>query len=251
MNELDDPGRYEEIRKRVRGKRVLELMYLEVYRKYAECLARCPGEGAVIEIGSGAGFAREMVPGLVTSDILQYPGIDIVFDARKMPFDDGTVRAILMYNVFHHIPDAGIFLAEAQRVLRPGGRVFILDEHRGYISAPVLRCLHHEPYDPSAGWTFQSTGPLSGANGALSWIVFQRDRKEVLRRFPFLDILRYEPHTPLRYWLMGGLKEWSLLPVGLFSAASAVDNWLSKVVPNSGSFVDIEIVRRSDRDAAS
>jgi SAM-dependent methyltransferase len=245
MNQLDDPGRYEELRDRIRSKRVLELMYREVYAKYAECLARCPIEGAVVEIGSGAGFAREVVPELVTSDVLQYPNVDLLLDARRMPFGNGTLRAILMYNVFHHIPDVGTFLAEAERVLRPGGRIFILDEHPGYISAPVLRYLHHEPYDPDAGWTFQSTGPLSGANGALSWIVFHRDRAEFLRRYPHLDIVRYEPHTPLRYWLTGGLKEWSLLPAGWFAAASAVDRWLSRALPNSGSFVDVEIVRRS------
>jgi SAM-dependent methyltransferase len=246
MNQLDDPGRYEELFKCIRGKRVLELMYREVYAKYAACLARCPGDGAVVEIGSGAGFAREVVPELVTSDILQYPNIDLLLDARRLPFGSGTLRAILMYNVFHHIPDVGAFLGEAERALRPGGRIFILDEHPGYISVPVLRYLHHEPYDPHAGWTFQSTGPLSGANGALSWIVFRRDRAEFMRRYPHLDIVRYEPHTPLRYWLGGGLRNWSLLPAGWFRAATAVDRWLSRVVPNSGSFVDIEIVRRTD-----
>ena len=244
MSELDDPGRYQELRSRIRGKHSLDALYREVYANYAACVSRCPPDGGVLELGSGAGFAREVLPGLIASDILAYAGLDVVMDARRLPFATGALRAILMFNVFHHIPDVGALLAECERVLCPGGRVLIVDEHPGVIGAPVLRYLHHEPYLPRAGWTFQSTGPLSGANGALCWIVFRRDRAEFERRFPGLSIVRYQPHTPLRYWLSGGLKPWTLLPRPLLPIATALDRGLAAVWPDTGSFVDVELVRR-------
>jgi SAM-dependent methyltransferase len=244
MSELDDPGRFQELRRRICGKPSLDALYREVYAKYAACVSRCPPEGGVLELGSGAGFAREVVSKLITSDILAYAGLDLVLDARQLPFATGALRAIVMFNVFHHIPDVGALLAECERALRPGGRVLIVDEHPGVIGAPILRYLHHEPYLPNAGWTFQSTGPLSGANGALCWIVFRRDRAEFERRFPGLSIERYQPHTPLRYWLAGGLKRWTLLPRPLFPIATTLDRRLAAAWPDTGSFVDVELVRR-------
>jgi hypothetical protein len=45
------------------------------------------------------------------------------------------------------------------------------------LSRPIYTRLHHEPFNPDAkDWSFPDTGPLSGANGALPWIIFQRDR---------------------------------------------------------------------------
>ena len=61
--------------------------------------------------------------------------------------------------------------------------------------------------------------------------------------FPKLDLVRYEPHSPLRYWLSGGLKAWSLLPGVAFDAATAVDRALTRLHRNLGSFVTIELVR--------
>lgn len=244
MSELDDPGRATEIRARILAKPALNAWYRQMYAKYTACVARCPPSGGILELGSGVGFAAEVVPRLITSDILAYAGLDLVLDARRLPFVTGALRAILMCNVFHHIPDVGAFLAECERVLRPGGRVLLVDEHPGVIGAPILRYLHHEPYLPDAGWAFSPTGPLSGANGALCWIVFQRDRAEFEHRFPGLSIERYQPHTPLRYWLAGGLKRWTLLPPALYGAATALDRGLAAAWPDTGSFVDVELVRR-------
>jgi SAM-dependent methyltransferase len=244
MSELDDPRRYDEIRRRVRGKPALEAFYREVYEEFAACVARCPPGGGILEIGSGAGFAREVVPGLITSDILPYPDLHLVLDARQLPFGAASLRAIVLFNVFHHIPDSAAFLEECQRVLRPGGRLLIVEPHPGVVGAPILRFLHHEPYDPSGGWSFGSSGPLSGANGAQAWIVFQRDRARFEQTFAGLSIVRYQPVSPFRYWLAGGLKWWTLLPGALFGAATAVDRRLAAAWPDTGSFANVEIVRR-------
>ena len=161
-----------------------------------------------------------------------------------MPFENASVRLIAMLNVFHHIPDVAAFLREAVRCVMPGGRVLILDQHPGWISKPILRHLHHEPFRPdAASWSFDATGPLSGANGALAWIVFARDQRRFETEFRDLRLLRYEPFAPLRYWLSGGLKQWSLLPDSAWHTATVLDRTLVRISENFGSFVEIEIVR--------
>src|SRR5262245_6936110 len=247
--ELNDPARVDEIRALIRRKHFLRRYYQEIYQRYQDCLRRAPDRGLVLELGSGAGFAKEWIPEIITSDALPYEGVDHVVDATKMPFSDESLRAIFMTNVFHHIPDVEAFLREARRCLVPGGRVLIVDQHPGWISTPIYRHIHHEPFQMSArDWTFKSTGPLSGANGALAWIVFRRDRARFELVFPEFELARYEPHSPLRYWLSGGLKRWSLLPVWAFGPATALDRVLVRVAPETGSFVDVELVKRRAKE---
>ncbi len=244
MNALDDSARVYELRALISRKTSLKKYYEEVYRKYAECLTRCPTRGLALELGSGAGFVRELIRDMVTSDVIPYPNVNMVVDATRMPFQNESLRAICMLNVFHHISDVSAFLNEAQRCLISGGRVFLLEEYPGWISTPIYRYIHHEPFCLTAKeWKFESPGALSGANGALAWIVFDRDRKTFEARFSQLRLERYQAHTPLRYWLSGGLKRWSLLPGWAFPVASLIDRLLITISPRLGSFVDIELVK--------
>lgn len=242
---LDDPGRGEKLRALIRSKPALNAWYREIYGRYAECIGRTPRGGIALEVGSGAGFARELIPELLTSDILPYERVDHVMDATAMPFRDGALRFIGMLNVFHHIPDAEAFLAETRRCLMPGGRMLLVDQHRGLISTPILTHLHHEPFQPNAErWGFESSGPLSGANGALAWIVFQRDAARLASEFPELELIAYRTHSPLRYWLAGGLRRWALIGARAFGPATVIDRFLVRLSPALGSFVDVEIRRR-------
>jgi ubiquinone/menaquinone biosynthesis C-methylase UbiE len=51
--------------------------------------------------------------------------------AEVLPFSTGTFDRVFCINAFHHFNDKGGFLAEAQRVLRPGGGLMTvsLDPH--------------------------------------------------------------------------------------------------------------------------
>jgi SAM-dependent methyltransferase len=244
MNGLDDVGREHDLHKLMQSKPALKLLYNKFYQRYIKCIERCPPSGPIVEIGSGASFAKEIIPDIITSDILPYSSVDICVDARQMPFRDRSLRAILMLNTLHHIPDAERFFSEARRCLRPNGRILIVDQYPGWLSYWIFKFLHHEPFNEKAEtWQFDSTGPLSCANGALCWIIFYRDREKFKQLFPELCIDAIEPHSPLCYWLAGGLKPWSLLPKKCFRLASMVDDAVSAVVPQLSSFVDIELVR--------
>lgn len=240
--DLNDARRVVAIRALIEKKYSLKKFYEDCYEKYRRCLSHCPETGGVLEIGSGAGFSKVYIPDIITSDVLPYEGVDRVVDARSMPFEADSLRAVFMTNVFHHIPDVEKFLFEAQRCLKVGGRLFIIDEHPGILSYFILRFLHHEPFDERAqGWRFDSTGPLSGANGALAWIVFQRDRRLLEERYPRLNLLSYQPHTPLTYWAAGGLHDWCLLPRALYPAAKKMENLLLGISQDFGAFVDIQL----------
>jgi SAM-dependent methyltransferase len=245
---LDSVDRYGEIRRTIRRKVGLERFYRDAYHRFARCLERCPGPGTVLELGSGAGFLKEVIPQALTSDFLAYPGVDRQVDARALPFTDGGLRAIFLLDVFHHIPDVAAFLREVRRCLRPQGRLFMVEPYPGWTGRLVYRFLHHEPFHPRAAqWEFASSGPLSGANSALPWIVFERDRSRFERDFPELRLEPVRVHSPLQYWLSGGLHRWSLVPRAAVGAVTRLDSVLSGVWPRCGSFADIELVRLAVR----
>lgn len=241
LDEISNIGRVTEL---ISQKPVLNRFYEDCYKKYSDCLNRCPEDGLILELGSGGGFAKKTIPNLITSDVLGYPNVDKVVDATQLCFEDNSLRAIFLLNVFHHIPDVEAFLREAQRCLKPGGRVLIIDQHLGWISKYILKYFHHEPFDPGAeNWSFKTSGPLSGANGALTWMVFKRDQERFNTLFPSLSLVRYQPHTPLLYWVSGGLKNWSLAPKFLIPFWIALEKLLVRLSSEFGSFTDVEIAK--------
>jgi SAM-dependent methyltransferase len=54
----------------------------------------------------------------------------VTADATRLPFTDGAFDAVLIRDVLHHIEDVVGVLAEARRVLRPGGRLTLLEPNR-------------------------------------------------------------------------------------------------------------------------
>ncbi len=243
MNSLNHPDRFSELKKILEKKKSLRALYAEYYERFANSLKNCP-QGKILEIGSGASFIKEFIPEAITSDLIAYPGIDQVVDATKLPFEDRTLKAIFLCNVLHHIQDAETFFAEANRCLVAGGKLFIIDQYPGLISKPILKFLHHETYDDKTrSWAFKSSGPLTGANGALPWIIFKRDREKLTKLYPEFKIAEEHTHTPLRYWLCGGLRRWTLLPLRFFPLVTWIDKKLVELSPNWGSFIEIQMTR--------
>lgn len=66
-------------------------------------------------------------------------------DGAALPYADGSFDTVAVANSLHHFPDPRAVLAEAARVLAPGGALLVLEMHREAASAPeeshVL--LHH------------------------------------------------------------------------------------------------------------
>lgn len=51
--------------------------------------------------------------------------LGLAADAGRLPFRDGSVDAVTVVDAFHHLPDQDAALAEAARVLAPGGALVV------------------------------------------------------------------------------------------------------------------------------
>ena len=212
--DLDDPATTQLRRRIIRDKSFLRQIYDAWYALLASQvpdLAQMPGPA--LELGSGAGFMDEVVPNLMTSDVFACEGLQLVADGRRLPLAEGSLRAIVMVDVLHHVPGVEAFFAEATRTVAPGGVVAMIEPWVSRWSTWVYQNLHHEPFRPDAqDWTFPATGPLSGANGALPWLMFERDRARFETMFPDWIIEQVNPMMPLRYLVSGGVSMRSLSP---------------------------------------
>jgi SAM-dependent methyltransferase len=81
---------------------------------YAEALAREGWDPVVID-RSSAMLARAAAKGLETVEA----------DAQRLPFKDESFDAVTMISMLHHVEDRSRALAEAQRILRPSGRLVL------------------------------------------------------------------------------------------------------------------------------
>ena len=131
----------------------------------------------------------------------------MTFAALNMPFNDHSVGGIFMIDTMHHIPDSEQFLHEAGRVLMNGGKIVMIEPANSMWGRFIYKNFHHEPFIPEGDWSILSTGPLSGANGALPWIVFIRDYEIFRNKFPGLKIENMEYLNPFTYLFSGGGRE--------------------------------------------
>ncbi len=238
--DLDDPATTELRKQIICSKPFLKAIYDEWYQTLAAALP--PIQGRVLELGSGAGYCAKFIPDLLASEIFPCPGSQVALDARCLPFADKSLRAIVMTNVLHHISDVNCFFAEASRCLRPTGKILMIEPWLTPWSRFVYRNFHNEPLCTGApDWSFAQSGPLSGANIAIPWIVFERDRQSFLSQFPSLHIEQIQPFLPFRYLVSGGVAMRSLMPAFTHRAWAAIERMLDSQMPRLGLFAFISV----------
>ena len=181
----------------------------------------------VLELGSGAGFIQNIIQNTITSDVLFLPFIDCIMDGLLLPFSKNSINCLVMIDVFHHISNVDLFFDEAIRILSKSGRIIMIEPWINRWSTWIYSNFHHEAIDISTErWDFASSGPLSGANQALPWIVFKRDRKIFEEKYPALKIKEIQPIMPILYLLSGGLENKISMPAFLYSFCKKVEHIL-------------------------
>jgi SAM-dependent methyltransferase len=239
---LDDPETTAGRRRIIQEKRLLHDIYRDWYGAIASSIPT--GPEPVLELGSGAGFMRAYVDRLIASDILHLPQLDLVLDACHLPLRDRSLKAIAMTNVLHHVPDVASFFHEAARVVRPGGALVMIEPWVTPWSRVIYGRLHHEPFHPDAAdWKISGTGPLSAANGALPWILFERDRARFEREFTAWRVARIDPGMPLRYLLSGGFTSRGIMPSWTSDTWRLVEKGLGPIARKFGVFARIVVCR--------
>lgn len=243
ISDLDDLHTTEIHSNVIRSKPFLYQIYLESYKVFGQTITRRPN-GKFVELGSGGGFIKEIYPNVVITDILPFNGLDVVFSAEHMPFENNSLDGIFMIDVLHHIKDVENFFQEAQRCLKVGGEIVMIEPANTWWGRFIYTNFHHEPFEPNVtDWKIKGTSPMSCANGALPWILFSRDKVHFQEKFPNLLIEKVTYHTPLRYLISGGVSFKQLLPTFTYSIVKGIEFIFSPLNSILGMFMTIRLKR--------
>lgn len=208
----------------IKANSLLKTNYDNWYRILLEDANSVPNKGKLVELGSGASYLKQLEPSVVTTDVVD--GVaDMKVDARHLPFDNASVKALFLTHVFHHIPNIDAFIAEAERVLVPGGVISMIDVARSPFAKFLFSNLHPEPYnDKAKEWDFTQQDSMLDSNQALTWMVFKRDKDMFDKKFPNMKLEKIEYLPWLSYLLSGGVTRKRILPKGFDSVVHWIDN---------------------------
>ncbi len=239
---LDHPLRSVEHKRIIENKRSLKRLYINWYNIFKQ---HANDKGTYLELGSGGGFIKEIIPGTITSDLNEIPDIDYHFSASNMPFNDNSLDGIFMIDSFHHFANVKTFFCESERVLKENGKIVMIEPWFTKWSGFIYRKFHHELFDPNRDWNFPEKGPLSGSNMALPYIVFERDKDIFTKQFKGIKLSSIDFHTPFTYLLTGGFSRSSFLPNIMFPLIHIIEKvkWLKN---NCAMFATIIMEKKYD-----
>lgn len=148
-------------------------------------------------------------------------------DAAALPFADASFGSVFIRDLLHHVPDPAAVIAEAARVLRPGGRLCVL-EPNGANPLVMLQT-----------WVVPAErGARESRREAL---------EQLLRAAPFdsLEISAREP-LPLRRLVLHYRFGLPALGRAAFtrSALATLESWLGRALPRSRWSVLAALARR-------
>ena len=205
-----------------------------VYRKFHELIASRLDrsvKGQIVELGSGMGSIKEVIPDCITTDLFPNPWLDRQENAYRLKFADGSVSNLILFDVWHHLRYPGPALLEFQRVLAPGGRVIIFDQAISWTGRLVYGLFHHEPigmdlevtWDAPPGFKPEDADYFA-AQGSATRIFW---RREDPMRLAAWDLREATPLPSFEYFATGGFSGPQLGGPAVFALWRGLDHILA------------------------
>jgi SAM-dependent methyltransferase len=177
-------------------KKFLREFYCE---QYFDRIVHAMPVGRSLEIGAGPGFFARYHRSDVVSDVTPAPHVDRVVDVHAMPFEDQTFDCVIGVDVVHHLYHPGHALAEIRRVLRPRGRLILVEPQ----CFPI-----QDPWGP----VFAAKKDAMQGNATIPKTVFF-DHQADLPKHTNLRVVELSPFSFLGFLGTGGFTRWGLPPV--------------------------------------
>ena len=184
-------------------------------------------DGKIVELGSGVGNIKSVIPQAICTDIFPNPWLDIVCNAYKMPFPNHSVSHLIIFDVFHHLERPKAFLAEARRVLIKGGYLIIFEPYISITSHIIYGSFHHEPVALKEAIDLADKPPQMGyyaAQGNATRLFFRHELPAWLEGW---NIFYRQPIVSFSYVFSGGYSKQALYSEKMLPMMLKIDILLS------------------------
>jgi len=125
-------------------KPLLQRVYFGFYCEMARYLS-ANAHGLTVELGSGIGNIKKVIPHCITTDIFPNPWLDRQENAYRLSLAEGSVSNLILFDVWHHLQFPGTALKEFGRVLSRKGRLILFEPGMGLLGRLIYSVAHHEP----------------------------------------------------------------------------------------------------------
>ena len=209
-----------------RRKPLLQLIYRDFYKLLSDNL-QYGIKGPIVEIGSGIGSLKEIIPNCVCTDIFGNPWVDRIENVYDLSFEDEEISNVIMFDVFHHIRYPGTALDEIRRTLCNNGRLIIFEPYISLLGLLVYGLMHDEPINmrKDISWHAPEDFDIAkdtyyAAQGNAMRIFVTNKYRELLRDWKQVVNKRI---SSVSYIASGGFSKPQLYPVCLYPAMKLVD----------------------------
>lgn len=212
----------------------VRLAYQELFKRIRQAIDfNLPGP--TVEIGSGIGKLKEILPFVLLSDFVWNPWLDYVLDAYRLPFKEASLSHLILVDVFHHLEMPLCFLQEAHRVLQAQGRLILLEPYIGWIGWLVYGLCHREPIawrqeiNPASKASTGSASTRSGyyaAQGNATRLFFRGEAANAVS--DRWRVIQREAFACFYYLLTGGFSGPTFYPSRCFPKVKKIDHFLSQ-----------------------
>jgi SAM-dependent methyltransferase len=201
-----------------------------VYRRFHELIASRLDRtltGQIVELGSGMGSIKDVIPECITTDLFANPWLDRQENAYSLSFADGSVSNLILFDVWHHLRYPGTALKEFARVLAPGGRVIIFDPAISWSGRVIYGLFHHEPigmrlpltWDAPVGFK-PADADYYAAQGAATRVFWRREEPAQLTAWELVEV---QPLPSFEYFATGGFSGFQFGNSALFGLWRGLD----------------------------
>lgn len=209
-----------ETRKIWETKKVLRLIYFSWYKQIIANL----NSGNVVELSAGCGNFKEYYPNCISCEYVESRWVDLRCDSMHLPFKNNSITNLVLIDALHHYSDIEAFFREAHRVLKPSGRLLMIEPYISPFSYVVRKLFHNE------FCSFKHIRSLKNPNDgnlALPTLLFFRKNKMNQQIMSIFNVIKLRRFNYFTYPLSRGFSKKALLNSKLFYLIQTIEKEFS------------------------